>query len=100
MSVNRGKVPRLLFDRYFGAADALAGEALEIAGNVGDDTVAGGVDGVVTAQKGAFAGALGKADLADDDFAGTDLLAAGALDAKPLADAVASILGGTACFDV
>ena len=59
-----------LLDSDFGAADALAGEAAELAGREGYDAVAGSVNGVVGAQLGTFTGALGQADLADDDLAG------------------------------
>lgn len=90
----------MLADSNFGPADALTGEAAEFAGRVRDDAVTGGMDGKVGTQHGTVAGALGQADLADDDLAGLDSLAAEELDAEALAFTVAGIFGGTAGFDM
>lgn len=91
---------RVLLDSNFSAADGVTGEAADFAGFVGYDTFAVGVDGEVAAELGAFAGALGQADLADDNVADAGFLATRHLDAEPLADAVFGVFGGTACFDV
>lgn len=56
--------------------------------------------GVVAADLGAFAGALGQADLPYDNLADLNLLAAINLNTEALALAVAGIFGGTACFYV
>jgi hypothetical protein len=89
-----------LLNSNFGAADGFAGEAANFAGLVGDNTVAVGVDGEVVAELGAFAGALGQANLAYNNLAGADFLAAKELNTEALAAAVACVFGGTACFDV
>lgn len=67
---------KMLLDSNFSPADGLAAEGADFAAGHLDDTVAGGVDGVVAAQEGAVAGTLGKADLADDNLTGFDSLAA------------------------
>lgn len=67
---------RFLFDGDFGAADGAAGEGTDLARGHLDDAVAGGMDGVVAAEQRTFARSLGHADLADDDLALFDLLAA------------------------
>ena len=74
-----------LFDSDFGAAHGLAGEAADATGLEGDDTVLSGVQRKVTAVSGAFAGALGQADLTDDNLAFEDFLATKKLDAEALA---------------
>jgi hypothetical protein len=89
-----------LLDSNFHARHAAARESADFAGLEGDDAVFGGVDGEVTAHFGAGTGTLGHADLADDDLAGLNFLAAKKLNAKALAGAVVDIFGGTASFDV
>lgn len=90
----------MLFDRDFGAADRAAAEGTDLTAGHLDDAVAGGVDGEIAAHHGAAAGALGHADLTDDDLAVFDFLAAKQLDAEALALAVAGIFAGTASFHV
>ena len=70
-----------LFYSDFGAADGFAGEAANFAGFVGDYAVACSVHGEVAAELGAFAGALGEANLAYDNLAVFGLLPARQLDA-------------------
>jgi hypothetical protein len=94
------EVTAWLLDSDFRTTNRFAGEVAESAGLESYDTVTCGVDGEVAAQLGAVAGALGEADLADDDLAGLNFLSAKQLDAKPLAGAVAGIFGGTASFHV
>jgi hypothetical protein len=89
-----------LFDCDFGAADGFAGEAADFADFVGDNTVVFGMDCVIAAQLGAFTGALRKADLANNDLASFNHLAAKQLNTKTLANAVACIFGSTTCFNV
>lgn len=78
----------------------MAGEAADFAGFVGYDAVLSCVDGEVAAELGAFAGTLGQANLAHDNLASGDFLAAKELNTEALAAAVACVFGGTACFDV
>jgi len=59
-----------LFDGDFGALDGLAGEKFDAALAVFHDAVFGGVNGVIAAHAGAFAGTLGQTDLADNYLAG------------------------------
>ena len=70
-----------LFDGYLDARDCFSGEGLNFAGLVADDAVFMGMYGEVAAHLGAWAGALGHADLADDNLSGFDFLAAIKLDA-------------------
>jgi hypothetical protein len=94
-------LPRgFLFDGDFDAGDGAAGEGADLAGFVGDDAITLGVDGKVTAQEGAGAGALGHADLTDDNHTGFDFLAAVKLNAEALAGTIVDVFGGTASFDV
>ena len=93
-------VANYLYNSDFGAADGFAGEAADFAGFKRYYAVAVGVDGKVAAELGAFAGALGHADLTDNNLAGGDFLAAEQLNTEALALAVAGIFGGTACFNV
>jgi|GEM_PF-3488784 len=90
----------VFFDSYFGAANGFAGEATNAALLVSNNTIVFGVYRVVTAQLGAFAGALAEADLANDYLAGLNLLATIQLNTEALTLAVAGIFGGTASFDV
>jgi hypothetical protein len=60
----------------FGTTNGFAGKPANLAGFEGDNAVFVGVYGVVAAQLGAGAGALGHADLANDNFAGLNFLAA------------------------
>lgn len=87
-----------LFDGDFGASYRLAAEGADFAAGHLHGAVFGGVDGEVAADGGAFAGALGHTDLADDDFAVFDRLATETLDAQALALAIAGVLAGTASF--
>jgi hypothetical protein len=64
-----------LLDCNFSSGDGAAGEEADAAGGELDDTIVGSVDGVVAAELGAFAGALGGTDLADDNLASFDGLA-------------------------
>jgi hypothetical protein len=89
-----------LLDGDFRARHGFAREAADAAFLEGDRAVLRGVDGEVAAERGAFAGALGEAGLADDHLAGFDLLAAIALDAKALPGRIMDIFGGTASFYV
>lgn len=58
------------------------------------------MDGVVAAHFGSVASFFARADLADDNFACSDGLAAKAFDAKPLTSRVAVVFTGSTCFDV
>ncbi len=89
-----------LFYRYFGAADGAPGEGADFAAGHFDRTVFGGVDGEVAAHGRAGAGTLCGADLADDNFAIFDDLAAKALDTEALALAIASVFTCTTGFDM
>jgi len=91
---------RELFDSNFSATDGFAGKTAETTCLVGDNAVAIGMYGKVAAQLSAFAGALGKANLANDNLADGSFLAARQLNAESLTIAVASIFGSTTCFDV
>jgi hypothetical protein len=65
----------LLFDGDFGAGDSFAGKTANTAGVELYDAINSCVDGIVAAKARAFAGALGKADLADDNLANFNFLA-------------------------
>jgi hypothetical protein len=65
----------LLFDGDFGAGDSFAGKAANTAGVELYDAINGCVNGVVAAKTRAFAGALRKTDLADDNLADFNFLA-------------------------
>ena len=91
---------RGLLDGYLSAAHCFAGKAANPASLVGYDAVAIGMNGVVAASGSTFTGTLGLADLAHDNLAVANLLAAKQLNAKALTDAVAGIFAGTACFYV
>lgn len=80
----------------FGAADGFAGEAANLANLEGYNTFAGSVDGEVAGHLSTFAGALGQADLADDNLAGSGFLATRQLNTEPLARAVLVDSGATA----
>lgn len=75
-----------LLDGDFGAADAAAAERAEGAARHLDDAVTCSMDGEVAAHRGACAGALGHADLTNDNLAGLDCLATEKFDAEALAD--------------
>ena len=89
-----------LFDDDFGAAHGVAGKTAYAARLEGDDAVLGSMDGVISAELRAFAGALRHADLADNNLAGLDLLACIQLHAKALAWTIVDVFGGTASFYV
>jgi hypothetical protein len=55
--------------------DSFSGKELNSAARKGYDTIFSGVNRKVAAEFGAFAGALGQADLAHDNLASLDLLA-------------------------
>ena len=74
-----------LFDGDFDARDVFAAKGADFARGVFYDAVAGGMDGKVAASHGAFAGALGHADLADDNHTSFNCLATRQLDAEALA---------------
>lgn len=65
-----------LFDGDFSTANRAAAEGTDFAAGHLDDAVLGGVDGKIAAHHGAFTGALCLADLANDNLAGFDSLAA------------------------
>lgn len=90
----------MLFDHDRGAADVLAAEGNFFFGDELDDTITRSVDGEVATEHGADASPLGLTNLADNDLTGLDSLAAEQLDAQALADAVAGVFTGTACFNV
>jgi len=94
------KAGQKLLDGNFDAPYGFAGKTANLTGFVGNNTVALGVHGEVAAELGAFAGALRHAYLADNDLAGTNLLAAVHLNTKALARAVFDVLGCSACFNV
>lgn len=75
----------MLLDRNFGAGDGATGEVLFATRNKFDNTVFGSMDRVVAAHECAFAGELGLADLAHEDFAFTYFLTTETLDAESLA---------------
>lgn len=58
------------------------------------------MNGEVAADFCAVTAALRHTDLADDDLAGFNFLAAADLDAEALAGRVVDIFGGTASFDM
>lgn len=87
-----------LLNGNFSPANALAGEAAEFAGREGYDAVAGSVDSVIGAELSAITSTLGQADLANNNLASRDFLAAEQLNAKALALTVSGIFGGTASF--
>jgi len=89
-----------LFDGYFGTTNGFAGKTANLAGFVGDHTIALGVKGVVAAYGCALAGTLGQANLANDNLTGLNFLTAKDLNTEALSWTVASILGGTAGFYV
>jgi hypothetical protein len=90
----------LLFYGNFDATNGFARKPTYLACFKRYDAIAVSVYGVVAAGFGTFAGALGHTDLADNYLAGADFLATVYLNAKALANAVAGIFGGTACFNV
>lgn len=65
-----------------------------------DDAVFGGVDGEVAAHVGTVTSLLGRAGLANQDFAGADFLAAKTLDAEALTGVVVDVFRGSTCFDM
>ncbi len=73
-----------LFDRDFGANGSFASKAADFALLVGDDAVAVSVDGVVAAELGANASALGKTNLANNYLAGGNFFATKELNTKAL----------------
>lgn len=89
-----------LDDSNFGAGHGAAAEGLNAAGLELYNAVVFSVDGKVAADKRAFAGALGHADLAYDNLASLYFLAAKKLNAKALAGGVVDVFAGTASFDV
>lgn len=74
-------MPVKLLDGNFGAANGFAGEEADTAALVVHDTIAFSVDSEVAGHGSAFAVALGKADLAYDNLALANLLAAKDLNA-------------------
>jgi hypothetical protein len=90
----------LLFNGYFGATNGFTGKTANLAGLIGYDTITLGVQRVVAAYSRTFTGTLAQTNLANDNLAGLNLLATINLNTEALAWAVASIFGGTACFDV
>lgn len=98
MGLFRG-LPNLL-DSDFSAANAAATESANFAGGHLDDAVASSVDSEVAADLGADTRALGHANLADDNLTSFNSLAAKQLNTKALTNAISSIFGGTAGFDV
>ena len=65
-----------------------------------DYAIFGCVDGEVLGHVGARAGNLGRAGLADDDFAVFDFLTTKTLNTEPLTGGVVDIFGGTSSFYV
>ncbi len=80
-----------LFDGNFGTANAFAAEGAYFAAGHFDDAVFCGMDGEVAADSRPFTGALGKADLADDDLADFDGLAAIDLNTEALAWTIVNV---------
>lgn len=76
----------------------MAGEAANAPGLEGNNTVLGGMNGVIIAQCSTFAGSLRQTDLTNDNLAGLDLLAGIQLHAKALARTIMDVFGGTAGF--
>lgn len=90
VSVMRGA---LLFDHDLSATSSLAGETLGFYLAEADNAVFGSVDGEIAAEIGARAGLFGFTDLANDDLAGVDFLAAKKFDAEALAGRVVDVFG-------
>ena len=88
-----------LFYSNFDAWDRSAREGFNLAGFVGYDSVAHGVDGEVAAELGAGACTLGHANLTHDNLSGLYRLATKKLNAKSLAGTVVVVLTGTTCFN-
>jgi len=81
-----------LLDRYLCATSGLASKSTGFDLLEANDAIFFGVNGKVTAHIRAWACLLGLTDLADDDFAGRDLLTAETLDAKPLSRTIVDVL--------
>jgi hypothetical protein len=90
----------VLLDGDFGAADGAAGEGADFAALHFYGAVFGSMNGKVAAHSSASTGTLGGANLANNNFAVFDHLAAKAFDAKALTDAIARILGSTTGFNM
>lgn len=88
-----------LFYGYFDAWDGAAREGFYLAGFVGDDSVAHGVDSEITAELCAGTGALGHANLTHNNLSYGDFLATKKLNTKPLAGTIVVIFGRTARFN-
>jgi len=89
-----------LFNRNFGTNRGLASETADFALLVGDNAIFGGVDGVVAAQRSAFASTLGQANLADDNLADGDFFATKQLNTESLTGTVMVVFTGSTCFNV
>ena len=83
---------------YSNPWEGFAGEVVLFGLDEGDDTIFGGVDGEIARHISTLASELRSASLADENFAGFNLLATKALDAQALAGIVVDIFGGTASF--
>ena len=90
----------MLLYGYFGATDGAAGEGADFAALHFYGAVFGSVNGKVAAHGRTGTGTLGGANLANNNFAVFDHLAAKAFDAKALTDAIARILGSTTGFNM
>ncbi len=73
---------------YASAWNVFAGEVALLGLNEDDFAVDGGMDGEVAAHKSAWASNFGCTGLANENFAGFDVLATKTLDAEPLAGIV------------
>ena len=94
--MRRGK---LLYGN-FGTAYGFASKAANLAGLVSDYAITVSVDGVVAANACTNAGALGCANLANDNLTGLNFLTTVDLNAETLTGTVAGIFGCTTCFNV
>jgi hypothetical protein len=89
-----------LLDGNFGADNRFATKEADAALLESDDAVTGGMNGEVAADFSADAGALGHADLTDNNLAGLDFLAAEQLNAEALAGTIMDVFGCTASLDM
>jgi hypothetical protein len=89
-----------LFYNYFCTLYRFARKKADSASLELDNAIFSGVNSEIAANFGAHTRALGHADLADDDLADLDFLAAEQLHTEALALAISGIFGGTASFDM
>jgi hypothetical protein len=89
-----------LLDSNFNAANRLASKAANLAGYELYNAVFFSVNSEVAANHGAFASALGSANLANDNLTAANFLATVNLNTKSLTWTVFNILGCTTGFNV